>query len=211
MSPLSREFRMRSPTTAPVTTCYHLPKHTIKPIGNTNLTTSPPNCSAAMSFRKWPRGDERHVQPMLTNNFHPSTLLSPMWMSGPCVHLFAEDDTVVHPQTYSPEPYPGYHAGRPRHLKSVNASHFHGFSTEHEKPRKNVAATERARAVYGSEARIGSRSTWPTVRKRSLYPLGRQCPMGGGYLSRRKRVFCLILTSYAVLRVANERKYSTQV
>ena len=94
----------------------------------------------------------RHVQPVLTNDFYLDTHFNPVWMSGPNVFSFAQDGTVVRPETYAPEPYPGYHADRHRaqRLESANASHFHGFVTKDPKPWKNVAITEQDDAEFAA-------------------------------------------------------------
>ncbi|KAH0831340.1 hypothetical protein J3R83DRAFT_13991 [Lanmaoa asiatica] len=91
---------------------------------------------------KWPEGDERHAQRVSTHDFHLDTHFNPVWMSGPHVFSFVKDGTVVRPERYSLEPYPGYYAYGPRRPESVNASYFQGFSPQDEKQWKNVAITE---------------------------------------------------------------------
>ena len=105
------------------------------------------------------------MQPALTNDFYLDTHFNPVWTSGPHVFSFAKDGTVVRPERYSREPYPGYHADglRARHLESVNASHFQGFSTRDPKPWKNVAITEQDDAEFAAfqeRMRTGAVGEW---------------------------------------------------
>lgn len=86
---------------------------------------------------------------MMTNDFHRDTFFNPVWTSGPHVFSFAENGTVVRPEMYASEPYPGYRRAGRLHSESVPTSYFQGFSRwGEEKPWKNVAITEQDDAEF---------------------------------------------------------------
>ncbi|KAN0094447.1 hypothetical protein V8E55_002734 [Tylopilus felleus] len=97
--------------------------------------------------------------PVLTQDFYLDTFFNPVWTSGPHVFSFAQDGTVVRPQSYASEPYPGYHADRARRLEPAPTSHFQGFQRRDPKPWKNVAITEQDDAEWEEmreRARVGA-------------------------------------------------------
>ena len=115
----------------------------------TYLIACPQTRYVALAFKLAPRLTIR-TQPVLTNDFHRDTFFNPVWMSGPHVFSFAEDGTIVRPKTYAHEPYPGYHADRPRRLDSVDATHLQGSAKRDPKPWKNVAITEQDDAEFAA-------------------------------------------------------------
>ena len=61
---------------------------------------------------------------------------------------FAEDGTVVRPETNATEPYPGYHADRTRRQEYADSLYFQRFPKSDKKPWKNVAITEQDDAAF---------------------------------------------------------------
>ncbi|KAF8558540.1 hypothetical protein OG21DRAFT_1481246 [Imleria badia] len=130
---------------------------------------------------------------VLTRDFYLDTFFNPVWMSGPNVFSFAEDGTVVRPETYGAEPYPGYHADRTRRVESVDASHFQGFSERTSKPWKSVVITEQDDAEFAefqARLRVGAVGEWRqhllygpapslTANKPSSYTPGHPSPTDG--------------------------------
>ena len=69
-------------------------------------------------------------------------------MSGPNVFSFAPDNTVVRPETYALEPYPGYHADGARRQNFADSLYLERFPKGDPKPWKNVAISEQDDAEY---------------------------------------------------------------
>ncbi|KAG6380392.1 hypothetical protein JVT61DRAFT_8510 [Boletus reticuloceps] len=132
---------------------------TMHSLGATTPTSNPSITAAAtpaQSHQQHEHGNAPHCPstqaPAPTNDFYLDTFFNPVWMSGPNVFSFNEHGTVVRPETYTLEPYPGYHANRPRpvdqHVESVSATYSQGFARKDPKPWKNVAITEQDDAEF---------------------------------------------------------------
>ncbi|KAF8548641.1 hypothetical protein OG21DRAFT_1516098 [Imleria badia] len=106
------------------------------------------------------------AEPVSNTDFHLDTLFNPVWMSGSHVFSFAKDGTVVRPETYREEPYPGYRASAAsssgRGVNGAGAASYSPFvirsartrvskaSRRMDKPWKNVAITEQDDAEFAA-------------------------------------------------------------